>query len=308
MPLFPPFAHYLAYGATDQETFRELRASYTGVLVPGTIAAWQRQGTGGFVLTLSATPEAIPYVIDPRFPLFQQGFANPKASHRALADLLGDPDLVRLTDPVPEDFPDARLRRVAENWVTFNTEYGLTSSEKFDKYAARLGEEIRPSEAQGPEVVLAPYFVCDGRGDPWWDLSARLFEYTHDACSGRSCVRVICVRHSRVLEDLLDDIDSGEQLAIWVSGLDEHHAEPQDLAAYRQALASAQRSGQETFALYGGFFSVLLGTVGLCGSAHGIGFSESRNWRELPESGAPPARYYLPQFHRYVSQDLAQQL
>src|SRR5207245_1020479 len=97
--LFDSYSHYLAYGATDQETFRALRGAYTGVLVPGTIAAWQRQGTGGFVLALSATEQAPPYVIDPRFPLFQQPLKDPKASHEALADLLGDPDLIRRIEP-----------------------------------------------------------------------------------------------------------------------------------------------------------------------------------------------------------------
>ncbi|AZH77194.1 hypothetical protein CSX12_01320 [Microbacterium sp. Y-01] len=60
------------------------------------------------------------------------------------------------------------------------------------------------------------------------------------------------------------------------------------------------------FALYGGFFSVLLGSYGLAGSSHGIGFGESRDWVELPSSGAPPARYYVPRLHRYVAVDLAE--
>jgi hypothetical protein len=309
MPLFESFTHYLAYGATDQETFRELRGSYNGVLVPGTIAAWQRQGTGGFVLALSATPEAPPYVIDPRFPLFQQRLANPKASHYALADLFGDPDLIETRDPSPDAFPDARLRFLAENWARFNTEYGLTSSEKFDKYADRLGEPIvAPEQAQGPEAVLAPYFVSGGVNDPWWDRSLRLFEHTRAASTDRPCLRVVCALNARALNELLDGVDEPEQIAVWVSGLDEHRAPPGELAAYRTALANAERRRQPTFALYGGFFSVLLAAVGLHGSAHGIGFSEHRNWLELPESGAPPPRYYLLEIHRYVSQDLAQQL
>ncbi len=35
---------------------------------------------------------------------------------------------------------------------------------------------------------------------------------------------------------------------------------------------------------------------------------EYRNWVELPQSGPPPARYYLPTLHRYISQELAYQL
>ena len=149
MPPFDAFAHYLAYGATDQQTFIELRESYDGVLVPGTIAAFQRQGTGGFVLSLSATPESPPYMIDPRFPLFQQGLSKPKQSHVALAKLLGDPDLIQRRDPSPDLFPDARLEELAKRWARFNTEYGLTSNEKFDKYAKRLGHPVVAEAAQG---------------------------------------------------------------------------------------------------------------------------------------------------------------
>ena len=63
------FSHYLSYGASDQKTVVDLRDVYNGILVPGTVAAFQREGTGGFVLSLSAA-DSIPYVIDPRSPLF----------------------------------------------------------------------------------------------------------------------------------------------------------------------------------------------------------------------------------------------
>ncbi len=309
MPPFQPFAHYLAYGATDQETFRELRDNYSGVLVPATIAAFQRQGTGGFVLSLSATPEAPPYMIDPRFPLFQQALSDPKKSHTALAELLGDPALiVRGRDPTPDAFSDERMVTIARNWVEFNSGYGSKENAKFEKYAKRLGEDLIRQQAQGPEAVLAPYFACDGDDDPWWLRSRRFFEHTRAAAAGATCLRVVCARHSEALDELLVDLDEPEQLVVWVSGLDEHNAAARDLVNYRQAIARAVERGHEPFALYGGFFSVLVGAAGLRGASHGVGFSEHRNWRELPVSGAPPARYYLRRAHRYVPQDLAQAL
>jgi hypothetical protein len=310
MPLFDPFAHYLAYGATDQATFRDLLGKYSGVLVPATIAAFQRQGTGGFVLSLSATRPAPPYVIDPRFPLFQQGLARPKQSHTALAELLGDPALVRRGDPTPDAFPDARLEEIARQWVEFNVGYGTTSNEKFDKYAQRLGDDIVPEQAQGPEAVLAPYFACTGPNDPWWLRSRRLFDFTRQACvgAGVSCVRVVCAQSGQALGPLIADLPSAEGLAVWVSALDEHDAGRFDLITYRTAITDAASAGHKPFALYGGFFAVLLGVAGLRGAAHGIGFSEARAWRELPESGAPPARYYMRRAHRYVTQGLAQAL
>src|SRR2546430_165765 len=100
--MFDSFAHYLSYGATDQQTARELTGFYDGLLVPGTVAAFQADGTRGFVLTLSALRRTR-YVIDPRFPLFQQRLGAPKKSHESLALLFGVPDLVlRTADPTAE--------------------------------------------------------------------------------------------------------------------------------------------------------------------------------------------------------------
>jgi hypothetical protein len=248
-------------------------------------------------------------MIDSRFPLFQQVLESPKKSHTALAELLDDPGLVVThRDPSPAAFSDERIAGIARKWVEFNTDYGTSESAKFDKYAMRLGEDITPARAQAPEAVLAPYFACDGSDDPWWERSIRFFEQTRAATSGVPALRVVCARTSAALNELLADIEEPEQLVVWVSGLDEHKATAENLAAYRHAIANAAERGHEPFALYGGFFSVLVGSDGLRGASHGVGFSEHRNWRELPSSGAAPARYYLRRAHRYVAQDLAQQL
>lgn len=95
---------------------------------------------------------------------------------------------------------------------------------------------------------------------------------------------------------------------IWVSGLEELTLPGPQLAVYARAVREATERGQATFALYGGFFHVLLGGFGLGGASHGIGYGEYRSWLELPRSGPPPARYYLRRVHRYVSQELAYQL
>lgn len=309
MKAFDRFSHFLAYGATDQETFRKLRDAYDGVLVPATIAAFQRAGTGGFVLSLSATEESPPYMIDSRFPLFQQSLPTPKKSHEALAELLGDAALVsRSIAPLPSDFSDDRITRIAKSWVEFNTGYGTQEAAKFKKYAARLGVEVAPEQAKGPDFILPPYFACEGPTDPWWALSKQFFAATAVAAGDTPCVRVVCGTSATAARQLIHDLESVERLVVWVSGLDEYGVSDTELLEYRRTIGDASTGGHETFALYGGFFSVLLGNDGLNGSSHGVGFSEHRSWKELPSSGAPPARYYLPLAHRYVSQDLAQEL
>jgi hypothetical protein len=303
------FAHYLSYGASDQETVRLLRGSYDGLLVPGTVAAFQKEGTGGFVLSLSASGSGTPYVIDPRFPLFQQPIAVPKKSHDSLAAILGLPDSAEERGTTPAWFTTERLEAIAESWARFNCSYQDALGGKFEKYAKRLGEELKQEHAAGPLLVLAPYFVA--LNDEWWRLSCDLYDATARHVSalapGKMCVQVVAVESPHELERRLPEV--GDVAAIWVSDLNELRAAASEdrarLVEYGRAIDDARRRNQRLFALYGGFFAVLLGNVGLGGLSHGIGYGESRAWEELPQSGPPPARYYLPELHRYVSVELA---
>lgn len=303
-----PFEHYLAYGATDQRTVQALAGRFTGLIVPGTVAAFQREGTGGFVLTLSASQYGTPYTIDPRFPLFQQPLLAPKKSHYALAELLGGHDLISEKQPRAGAFTDEWIDHIASCWASFNSKYRDSASSKFKKYAERLNERVAPENALEPKYVLAPYMVASGPDDPWWDVSCKLYERTvAHVRQPESCIRVMAATEARFLEALLDAMDS-PRIAIWVSRLDELTLPSRVLSEYASAIRKASRAGKQTFALYGGFFSVLLSSVGLGGSCHGIGYGEYRDYLELPRSGPPPARYYLPSAHRYVSQELAFQL
>lgn len=308
--MFERFSHYLAYGSTDQQTMRDLTGSYDGLIVPGTIAAFQREGTGGFVLSLSAKADAPPYLIDPRFPLFQTAQPDPKRSHDALAALLsgGDPSqLLRAPEaPVPTDFDEDLIATVARNWVEFNLSYEEHQAAKFNKYAARLDEDVDQDEAKGPSGIIAPYLVADSDG--WWGLAKRLYDATAAAAPQDIDVfRVVASPSATDLGRLLADVDD-PRLIVWVSDLKELDVQPSHLADYGRAIAAATESGKECFALYGGFFSVLLASQGLRGACHGIGYGEHRSWPELSQSGPPPPRYYAPRFHRYINQDLAYQL
>jgi hypothetical protein len=302
------FSHYLSYGATDQVTVRELTGQFDGLLVPGTIAAFQREGTGGFVLTLSAAAAGTPYVIDPRFPLFQQPLATPKKSHISLAEIMGQPSLIRSTQSHPEDFTPEIIKTIAQNWASFNASYQELTGGKFDKYATRLGEVVEPSNAQGPNYVLAPYLMADGPTDPWWEVSRRLYQETASALSNPNrCVHVVAAKSTRAFRELLGQALS-PNVAVWVTALDELTLPHEELESYARTIRQAASTGTRLFALYGGFFSVLLQNCGLGGSSHGIGYGEQRAWIELSESGPPPSRYYLPQLHRYMQPDEATRL
>jgi hypothetical protein len=246
-------------------------------------------------------------VIDPRFPLFQQALASPKKSHESLAKLLGAPELVRDSDPKPEDFSDLLIETVAANWAAFNDGYTEEAQKSFDKYAKRLNEEIAPQNRRAPSFVIPPYLIARVGQPGWWKVSRKVFEASRNHVSSDRLVHAVATEYVGTLDSQLADAEH-PRIAVWVSGLNELTANSSDLAGYGNAIRTASDDGKQIFALYGGFFSVLLRQVGLRGSSHGIGFGESRTWVELPQSGPPPARYYLPSIHRYVSQDIAYQL
>lgn len=260
------------------------------------------------MLSLSAKDISPPYVIDPRFPLFQQNLHKIKASHTALAGILNDSDLVSTVMPQPKDFTSNRIQRIATAWVEFNLSYRSQQSAKFAKYAERLGEVLDLADASGPQRVLAPYFCVKDSSDPWWEKSAEFYNATAAAGEGKIDVtRVLAAQTPSALLDICSQ-HGKDNVCIWVSGLEELKSNRAELVSYANAIEKLDNNGRKSFALYGGFFAVTLSSIGLGGCSHGIGYGEHRNWLELPRSGPPPTRYYLPTIHRYVRQEDAEQL
>ena len=86
----------------------------------------------------------------------------------------------------------------------------------------------------------------------------------------------------------------------WVPGFDERAKSIADLRSLR-ATISVLSGKRKLMNLYGGYFSILLGKVGLAGFNNGLGYSESRDWPTLDATGAAPARYYVRKLHAYMS-------
>lgn len=307
--MFSKFSHYLAYGSTDQETLRELTDEYNGLLVPGTVAAYQAEGTRGFVLTLSASVQQ-PYTIDPRMPLFQYHNSSPKQSHLALAKVLNLDAVISNFGMVPNAGWTRELcNRVVSAWIDFNSDYTQIAPRQFQKYARRLGKKLSTNAARVPDFILVPYLMHT----PDFDTRVINDELWHEALkeAGKEQHRLRRVVAASDSVDLVKDaLSSGqEEIALWMDNLDE--VDPTNasrLAQYASAVSEISAAGIQPFAMYGGYFSVALGSVGLAGSSHGVGFSEHRNHIELKSSGGAPARYYMQRLHRYLPIDIASEV
>uniref|UniRef100_UPI0016436ADB hypothetical protein n=1 Tax=Brevibacterium casei TaxID=33889 RepID=UPI0016436ADB len=267
------------------------------------------EGTRGFVLTLSASA-GHPYAIDPRTPLFQYHNGSPKLSHGSLARVLGiEPEVTQYGMVPPQLWTQQYCNKVAKSWIDFNSNYTSIAPKQFDKYARRLGMKLPIADAKLPTWILAPYLMHTDYFDPT-EINQRLWfaSKLHLDPKDDRLRRVIAASTAADLKSNALGSDE-EEIVVWLDDLDEF--EPSNfsrLAEYGKAIKEISESGIKPFALYGGFFSVALSTVGLTGSSHGVGFSEHRYHVDLKSSGGAPARFYVQRIHRYLPIDIASEL
>lgn len=304
--------HWLSYSNSDQSLLRnpDLEGCWDALMVPGTLAAYYFQGTGGFVLSRGR-----PYAIDPRTPLLQElplARPAPRASHLALADI-HDPEAVAFW-PAREislsHWQDGRWPRVVANVLGFQEQYASSASEKVGKYEALLAEARgQPADQTAPKPApfrfIPPYWAALDARDPWWHLTRDAIVLALEHLAPVAIQPILCVRETTPASEfaaLLAEIPvEVTQVFLWKSQWDETEASQQDIASWGHVIESAQSRGTRVSNLYGGYLSVLLTGVGLDGLNHGVGYSERRDARRLGATGAPPARYYVPALRRFLT-------
>jgi hypothetical protein len=306
--------HWLSYSHSDQALLRApgVDGCWEGLVVPGTLATFYFEGTGGFVLSRNR-----PYIIDPRTPLIQTHNVKrvaPKASHLALLEIHDpDPELSRLW---PEQEISLRHWQQAGVWertvdrvLEFQERYAQQATGKIDKYRALLAEARGEDPVEGvapasPIRFVPPYWAVQNAGDDWWSLSRLAISRALARYEGGATLMPILavVKDSPVatLADLIENLPEGcEQVFCWRGAWDEASATQTDVDGWVAAIDMGRRKGISITNLYGGYLSVLMTTLGLAGVSHGIGYSEQRDVRRLGQTGAPPTRYYIPALHAF---------
>lgn len=332
-PATPPFQHLLAYGNSDQASFRDprVRGCFDVMTVPGTIASYYDEATAAFVLS-----SKVPYLIDPRTPLFQDLLSAPRASHFSLAEWHGPAVKALLPQAGPATFPvsfytPAVIAEMVREIVSRQRMYAGNAprvTKKLDRYARLLAQAMHQQHAQvpagGPSApvdVLAPYFAVTGRADPWFAVVREIWAQCTALPDARSISPVLCVgpRHepgptgtvtvdgTAVLGELLPTLPTelGNRCYVWITGYDERAVDETELRRLWRTVA-ARPAGRELVNLYGGFFSVCLRYAGLAGFGNGLTYSESRNWPALASTGSAPPRYYVRDLHLFLPPAAAQ--
>ena len=311
--------HLLAYGNSDQTSFRdhEVRKCLDVLTVPSTIASYFPDATAAFVLS-----SQLSYMVEPRTPLFQEELREPRASHYTLASEMGDAIHTHLkaqSESVrgpsayfPSDFySDDVCNEMVASIVGFQRRYGGRAkgiTDKLRRYRMLLekvtgtaGSAELCDEQRGPIHVLCPYFAVRSLSDKWWDVMRRVWNAARKLNDRGGISPVVSMRDVSLLKDAVEGVpeELSRTVFFWIPGFDEKKAGLDRLEHLSAAVAELQDS-YKLINLYGGYFSILLHKIGLCGFNNGLGYSESRDWPTLDSTGAAPARYYMRRLHAYV--------
>lgn len=309
--------HFLAYGNSDQASFRDpaARDTFDYMTVPGTIASYFEDATAAFVLS-----SELAYVIDPRTPLFQGTIGEPRASHHTLGSWMSDAvtEVLNQGSSVqfsPEVYTPDVIEEMVSKLIGAQRQYGEASGEvtkKMSRYrrllATAMNTELEPlGDVRSPSFILAPYFVARDTNDPWFEKNQRIWQASLALDSPDEVSPVIATMSVDELPRQVQSVPAGlsSTIFVWVSGFDEHQVTVAELAAMGGFIEEASEDLQ-VVNMYGGFFSICLGRLGLWGMNNGLGYSESRDWPQLPATGAAPPRYYIPRLHSYYPPRLAQ--
>ncbi|MDE2769232.1 MAG: hypothetical protein OXI70_14195, partial [Chloroflexota bacterium] len=221
-------AHLLAYGHSNQSTFRTptIQDAYDAVVVPGTIATYYQQATGGFVLALNR-----PYFIDPRTPLFQQNLIGQeiRASFYTLSSAHG-PTIenavdeasggdIELWDTIIDSYDPAE---VADSWLYYQRYYVQDSSDRLDHYATLVG---RPLDIpRQPSFLTNPYWMSETTNSIEWSMTFDTIVEMHDRLEeGERMMPIIAWKRTqpdswRDLDRMVREVrDVGfQQLLVWI--------------------------------------------------------------------------------------------
>ena len=312
--------HFLAYGNSDQQSFRDqsVRDSFDTITIPSTIASYYPDATAAFVLSCDK-----PYIIDPRTPLFQNELRSPRASHLTLAEWGGPTLRARLDEGPYPSFPtsfysESTVREFVGGFISMQRNYALRRGEvgqKLDRYRRLLATALdKEPEKVGelsspPELVLSPYFVVRTLDDPWWDVQNRVWAACEELEATNKITPVLAISSAHALRKGLDSLpDSLSRTTFfWIPGFDERLAEAQVLDDVWNGVRESS-TVISLVNLYGGYFSICMEHVGLYGFSNGLAYSESRAFPDLAATGAAPARYYVNALHAFTSLADAQQI
>lgn len=296
----------------DRETLRTLKESISGLVVPAHILCHSTDAT---IAAISYIKKE--YYIDPMTFLYAVNIGeylgeNKKKFKPSIEKMTKDYGLLPLfeangysalkhtdfTEEIINDFAqkslDLQCKKVDEK------KQGAYA--KYTELLKKIGENHIIDELNSlhePKAVIPPYFFIEKNDSDWikvnLDLANKVKSLTQKTITPIVSVSISCLN-----EEILNSYNDYKEFFLWVNDLDERNSTQADLKKYADFVKLGKEKGFTIRNLYGSYFSILLGKVGLSGICNGIFYGEHKGVRSKV-GGVPIARYYIRKFHQFFT-------
>lgn len=308
-------SHIIRLGThAEKDYFNLARAWYDEVMLNANLVEGTSASTAVFLQQLAHHGK--PYTIDPvTYPFAlspetisssnKSGELRLKSTFRKLKDAYQIPSFAkgdRITrDTLTTDAIDVFCNSVAEYQMT-KVSGALADSAAF----LEIEEDILTLP---PQRILAPYFELSNSLD-WLEINLRLLETTSKTHPENSW-GVVCldglaldnIELVQVVARAYRDIECNGYM-IWLTDFNEPSVTISQIKGFLELvnILSGSNRDRPVVNMYGGYFSMLLESVGLTGISHGLGYGERRALvPAVGGGGMPAAKYYLKAIHEEIS-------
>lgn len=264
-----------------------------------------------------------PFLVDPQTYIFSlppsRHIDTEKNSLRrtsaTLSGAYGEPfySSVGVRKLFPEDFADPRVagesvaRVLSYQRNKSLGQMGLPLEPYYDKY--RLWDDEPGGAGLMPQVLIPPYFYFKGPADPWLSVNLAAARVALELKRGQERVYPVLLFSERLLDSpaAVDAIASAfladpyDGYLLWPNRFDEARQSPDRLRVLATLVSRLASSGRRVSKLYGGYWSVLMGSRGLGGLSCGLGYWSHRNaFGYGGRNGKTLKHFYIPSLHMAV--------
>lgn len=308
----------------DREVLNNLRNYIDGIIVPAHILCY----------TTNATIAAISYIqkeyyVDPMTYIFSSdnNIKDYIVVDEKTSTTKFKPSITKLTDEYgltnifqknnysalkPDDFDDDLYGSLCAN--SLNLQLRKVDDEKgkaFDKYSELLksvGEEYLAQEAENnhqPAFIIPPYFYFKDLNDPWLDINLKLAKTISEKNeTSIEVAPVIFTNVNNLSPELLEKYKEYKNVFIWVDNFEQKrdititNSKIDEYKKFAEFVKDSKEKEIRLINLYGSYYSILLGKLGLGGICNGIFYGEAKG-RKSAVGGIPQARYYIRDLHEF---------
>ena len=316
------FKFFIRFGVhKDRDVIKELMGSIDGVCVPAHIFSYSPEPTVYAALTMNKN-----YFIDPMTYLYSDQDIEDYVTTEEEGGRQFKPSVRKLTTDYQlldffkqRDFKKLEAVDMTENmideWVARNLFVQLekikenkeSTIKRYTKILQDMGLEFPPVVASNePTFIVPPYFHFSSVSDPWFDINIQFAKRTREKQPNDSIFPIVLTNSGSRNKDLIIRYknEGFKMLLVWVDDLNEKEVggngtQIGKLISFANFIGMANEEGVKIINLYGSYYSVLLGKIGLGGMCNGIFYGEYKS-RKSKVGGGPQSRYYVRKLHDFI--------